>query len=119
MARRGLNEDLASPPAKRLVITEQSSHRHILREREEIILHVVELKNPAIAPEVLSVFEQMPLVCGDPDRYPLRHGQRITLRLVTVKVRVQDPVDLLDPELAEILQHRTRAEVDQQSVRAI
>ncbi len=69
--------------------------------REEIVPNGVLVKHAAISPEVLGVFEKMPLVFWNCYRYSFDNGTCVALALVAMMMSVQDAVDPGDADLPQ------------------
>ena len=119
VSRRGLDEQAARPPLEDLVVHELPRDRNALGEREEGLPHIVDVVDLPGASEDLHLAEVSPLVSRHGDRDAALVGRAVALAQVPVVVCVQDPIGLRHPDLADVIQHGTRAQVDQDGARTI
>ena len=101
---RGVDQKLVGPPAKGLVVAQHVRHWQVVRNREKIVSHMIEVEHAPVAPEILGVLKQVAFVGGHVNRDPFLDRAGITLALVAVMMRVQDGVNLGDANLAEQVQ---------------
>ena len=72
---------------------------------------MVKLKDPAIGPESLDILKEMTLVRGHTDGDASGNCSHIALRLVTMMMRVEDPVDLAYSKGCEMIEDAAGTEV--------
>jgi hypothetical protein len=72
-----------------------------------------------VSPEVLGILEELSLVGRNGDRDPPFDCPGIPLALVAVVMGVEDPIDVGDPEIREVIEYGARSEVDEHTPRAV
>jgi hypothetical protein len=70
------------------------------------------MEDASIAPEILCILKQVPLMNWDPDRDALGDGLFITLALVTVMVGMQYSINLGYADLAKEIQNMSRPKIN-------
>ncbi len=115
VARRRENPDVVAAPRERLVVPERARHRHRPRQREPDAGDVVVVVDPLHPPEGVGLTEQRRFPLRDRDRGAVLHQARVALALVAVVMRVEDPLDLADPCLVEMLEDSSGPEIDQEA----
>src|SRR5581483_5109424 len=118
MSRSGQHEELGSVPGKGAVISQHARHWYVFDKRVEIVADVIEVKNPAVAPKVLGICEQMPFMRRNSDRDAALGGAVIALALIAVMMRVQYPIDLADSHIPQVVHHLAGSKVDQNATGA-
>src|SRR5262249_49357219 len=92
---------------------------NILGDGIEIVAHVVEVEDAPVAPEILGVSEQVALMLRNGYRNAALDRLVVALALVTVMVRVKNPVHLADAQVAQVVQDFAGPEVDEHAVGAV
>src|SRR2546425_12951815 len=77
------------------------------------------MEDAPVAPKILGVGEQVPLMLRHGYGNTALHGFVIALALVAVMVGVKNPVHLTDPHVAQVVEDFARSEVDQHTIRAV
>ena len=95
--------------AERLVVLQGGIDRYVLGEGEEGVAVVVVVEGAARPPEQLSLLEEVPFVLGDGDAGAVAPEPGSAPALVAVVVRVQHPLDALDPGRAQVVEDGSRA----------
>jgi hypothetical protein len=86
-------------PREFLIVAKHAGYRDVFGESEEVVPDIVIVNNVPVAPEVLRVFKEVPLVRGNMDRDSLGDGLRIPLALIAMMVGVQYSLYGGDPGL--------------------
>jgi hypothetical protein len=77
------------------------------------------MEDAAVAPKILGVREQVPLMLRHGDWNAALDGFVIALALIPMVVCVQNPVHFIDAHLAKMVQDFARPEIDQHACRAV
>jgi hypothetical protein len=106
------------PPEDRIVL-ERARHRDVLRDGVEVVADVIKMEDAAVAPEVLRVGKQVPLVSGNGNGNAPLHSAVIALALIPVVMSVQDVVYLRNTKPGEVVKDFSGAEIDEHAGRAV
>ena len=119
VAGRGLDGEAVGSPFESLVVFQDPGRAHALRQSEEGLAHVVDVVDLTRSPEYLDLFEVGEFVGGHGEGDIALVRQGIALALVAVVVSMENPVDLTDADIAEVIKYATAAKVYEQSPAAV
>ena len=119
VAGRWEHEDVAVVPAERAIVLQHGGHREVFGKGVEVVAHVIEVENSAVAPEILGVGKEVPLVRRHCNGNRALHGPVVALALVAVVVSVQHPVYAGDTESLQVVEDLARPEIDQDRAAAV
>ena len=111
--------DLEGPVPPCAVLRDCTRHLDRFQEGEAILTQVVVVHDPAPAPVLIDVRDQLALERGHPDPHARRDGAGEALHLVAVVVCDEHVRHPLDTELLEPVENEAAAEIDRDRVGAL
>jgi hypothetical protein len=113
VAWRRQRVDLERTVASRPVLGRLAGDGDLLEQREPVLPQVVVVVHLAVLPAAVDVGDELALQGRNPDPDSRLRRPAQPLELVAVVVGQQDVGRALDAELAEVVEHGARAEVDE------